>query len=64
MNVDKLVAMATTYARAAVPAVVAMYAAGITDPKVLAYAFASAFIAPIWKALDPKATEFGKGSKK
>jgi hypothetical protein len=44
--------------------VVALYASGITDPKVLAYAFASAFIAPIWKALDPKATEFGKGSKK
>jgi hypothetical protein len=64
MNIDKLVAMATTYARAAVPAVVAMYAAGVHDPKVLAYAFASAFIAPIWKALDPKATEFGKGSKK
>jgi hypothetical protein len=64
MNTTKLVAIATTYARAAVPAVVAMYAAGVTDPKVLAYAFASAFIAPIWKALDPKATEFGKGSKK
>ena len=64
MNINKLVAIATTYARAAVPAVVAMYASGITDPKVLAYAFASAFIAPIWKALDPKAVEFGKGSKK
>lgn len=56
--------MATTYARAAVPTVVAMYAAGVTDPKTLAYAFASAFIAPLWKALDPKAKEFGIGSKK
>jgi hypothetical protein len=64
MNTTKLVAMATTYARAAVPAVVAMYAAGVTDPKTLAYAFASAFIAPLWKALDPKAKEFGLGSKK
>jgi hypothetical protein len=64
MNTDKLVAMATTYARAAVPAVVAMYAAGVTDPKTLAYAFATAFIAPFWKALDPKAKEFGVGSKK
>ena len=64
MNTTRLVAMATTYARAAVPAVVAMYAAGVTDPKVLAYAFASAFIAPLWKALDPKAKEFGIGSKK
>jgi hypothetical protein len=63
MNIDKLVAIATTYARAAVPAVVALYASGVTDPKVLGYAFLSAFIAPIWKALDPKAKEFGKGSK-
>lgn len=64
MNTTKLVAMATTYARAAVPSMVAMYAAGVTDPKTLAYAFASAFIAPLWKALDPKAKEFGIGSKK
>ena len=63
MNTTKLVAIATTYARAAVPAVVALYAAGITDPKTLAYAFISAFIAPIWKSLDPKNTEFGRGSK-
>jgi hypothetical protein len=64
MNTTKLVAIATTYARAAVPAVIALYAAGITDPKVLAYAFISAFIAPLWKALDPKAKEFGKNSTK
>jgi hypothetical protein len=64
MNTTKLVAVATTYARAAVPAVAALYMSGVTDPKTLAYAFVTAFIAPIWKALDPKATEFGKGSKK
>jgi hypothetical protein len=64
MNTTKLVAIATTYARAAVPAVAALYMSGVTDPKTLAYAFVTAFIAPIWKALDPKATEFGKGSKK
>ena len=64
MDTKKLVAMATTYARAAVPSVVALYAAGVTDPKTLAYAFMSAFIAPLWKALDPKAKEFGIGSKK
>lgn len=64
MDTKKLVAIATTYARAAVPSVVAMYAAGVTDPKTLAYAFLSAFIAPLWKALDPKAKEFGLGSKK
>jgi hypothetical protein len=43
--------------------VVALYAAGITDPKTLAYAFVTAFIAPIWKSLDPKAKEFGRGAK-
>jgi len=63
MNTTKLIAVATTYARAAVPAVVALYAAGVTDPKTLAYAFVSAFIAPIWKSLDPNAKEFGRGSK-
>ncbi len=64
MNTEKLTAVATTYARAAVPTVVALYASGVTDPKALVYAFLSAFIAPLWKALDPKAKEFGIGSKK
>jgi len=63
MTKDKLVAIVTTYARAAVPAVTALYMSGVTDPKTLAYAFVSAFIAPVWKALDPKSAEFGKGSK-
>jgi hypothetical protein len=63
MDTNKLVAITTTYARAAVPTVVALYASGVTDPKALVYAFLSAFIAPIWKALDPKAKEFGRGSK-
>ena len=63
MDTTKLVAMATTYARAAVPAVTALYMSGVTDPKTLAYAFLTAFIAPIWKSLDPKAKEFGRGSK-
>jgi hypothetical protein len=64
MNTEKIAAIVTTYARAAVPTVVALYASGVTDPKALVYAFLSAFIAPIWKALDPKAKEFGIGSKK
>jgi hypothetical protein len=64
MNTEKITAIATTYARAAVPAVVALYASGVTDPKALVYAFISAFIAPVLKALDPKAKEFGIGSKK
>jgi hypothetical protein len=63
MDTTKLVAVATTYARAAVPAVAALYMSGVTDPKTLAYAFLTAFIAPIWKSLDPKAKEFGIGAK-
>jgi len=64
MNKDKVLAVVTTYARAAVPTVLAMYMSGVSDPKVLAYAFVTSFIAPIWKALDPKAPDFGKGSTK
>jgi hypothetical protein len=64
MDTKKITAVVTTYARAAVPTVIALYAAGTTDPKALVYAFLSAFIAPVWKALDPKSTEFGLGSKK
>jgi hypothetical protein len=63
MDTTKITAILTTYARAAVPTVVALYASGVTDPKALVYAFLSAFIAPIWKALDPKATEFGRVKK-
>jgi hypothetical protein len=62
MKKDKVLAILVTYARAAVPSVVTLYAAGVTDPKTLGYAFISAFIAPIWKALDPKAVEFGINS--
>lgn len=62
-NKDKLIAAGTSYVRAAVAAVIAMYMAGITDPKVLANAFLAALAGPVLKALDPKATEFGKNSK-
>jgi hypothetical protein len=62
MNKEKALAIATTYGRAAVAGVVALYLAGENDPKKLGYAFIAAFLGPILKALDPKATEFGKGS--
>lgn len=47
--------MSMTYARAAVAAVLALYMAGVTDPKTLANAFIAAFAGPLLKALDPKA---------
>jgi hypothetical protein len=63
MNKKKLEAIASTYLRAAVAAVVALYMAGETDPKNLATAAIAAVAGPVLKALDPKSTEFGRGSK-
>jgi hypothetical protein len=63
MNTEKLVAIAGTYLRAAFASVLAMYIAGITDPKALGSAFLASLAAPILKALDPKEAAFGKGSE-
>jgi hypothetical protein len=63
MNTEKLVAIASTYLRAAFASVLAMYLAGITDPKALGSAFLASLAAPILKALDSKETAFGKGSE-
>jgi len=63
MNKDKLVAIAATYFRAAFAACLALYLAGETSPKAFLSAAVAAVAGPVLKALDPKATEFGKGSK-
>jgi hypothetical protein len=63
MNTEKLVAIAGTYLRAAFASVLAMYIAGITDPKALGSAFLASLAAPVLKALDSKETAFGKGSE-
>jgi hypothetical protein len=60
MNKKKLEAIAATYLRAAVASVIALYLAGITDPKALLSAAVAAVAGPVLKALDPKAAEFGK----
>lgn len=62
-NKEKAIAVAQSWARASLASVVALYMSGITDPKVLANAFIAGLLAPLAKALDPKSTEFGKGSK-
>ena len=62
MNTKKVKAIATSYARAAVAAVLALYLAGTTDLKTLAMAGVAAVAGPVLKALDPSATEFGRGS--
>ncbi len=63
MNKTKLKAIGATYVRAAVAAVLALYLAGNTDLKTLAMAGVAAVAGPVLKALDPSATEFGRGSK-
>jgi hypothetical protein len=63
MNTEKLVAIASTYLRAAFASVLAMYLAGITDPKALGSAFLASLAAPVLKALDSKETAYGKGSE-
>jgi hypothetical protein len=60
MNKKVLQAIAATYLRAAVASIIALYLAGVTDPKALLSAALAAVAGPLLKALDPKATEFGK----
>lgn len=62
MNKTKLKAIVATYVRAAVAAVLALYLSGVTDLKTLALAGVAAIAGPVLKALDPSATEFGRGS--
>jgi hypothetical protein len=59
----KMKSMLATYLRAGVASVIALYLAGVTDPKALATAGIAAIAGPLLKALDPKASEFGRGSK-
>ena len=62
MKKEKVLAVASTYLRAAFASVLTVYLAGSTDAKSLVAAFVASIAAPILKWLDPKATEFGKGA--
>jgi uncharacterized membrane protein YgaE (UPF0421/DUF939 family) len=62
MDTNKLKAIVTTYIRAAIASVLALYLAGTTDLKTLALAGVAAVAGPVLKALDPSATEFGRNS--
>ena len=57
----KLQAVLASYARTAVSAAVAMYAAGHTDPKDIAMAALAAVIGPLARALNPKDGSFEIG---
>ena len=59
MDIKAIKQVALTYARAAGAAVIAMYMAGETEPKKLAYAFLAGFIGPMAKYFDKSAKEFG-----
>jgi hypothetical protein len=59
----KVQAVLATYLRAAIASVIALYLAGETDPKKLGTAAIAGIAGPVLKWLDPKATEFGRGSK-
>ena len=63
MNKEKMVSIANSYLRAAFASVLAMYLAGVTEPKALISAFVASIAAPVLKALDPKSADFGKGAK-
>jgi hypothetical protein len=60
MNKAKVQAVVATYLRAAIASVIALYLAGVTEPKALLSAGLAAVAGPLLKALDPKAKEFGK----
>ena len=59
----KTKAVLASYLRAGVASVIALYLAGETDPKKLAMAAVAAIAGPVLKWLDPKSTDFGRGSK-
>jgi hypothetical protein len=60
---EQALAAGSSYLRAAVAAVLAMYMAGISDPKILANAFVAALAGPLLKALQPSEKEFGVTKK-
>jgi hypothetical protein len=64
MDKNKLEAIAMTYLRAGAAAIAALYLADPSRPlkEYLAAGIAAA-AGPILKAIDPKATEYGRGAK-
>ena len=59
MNKDKVKAIALSYFRAAFAAALALFLTGNADPKALAMAALAAVAAPVLKALDKSAKDFG-----
>lgn len=59
---EKFKAIALSWFRAAAAAAIALYMTGETDWKKLGAAALAGVAGPVLKALDPNATEFGRGS--
>jgi hypothetical protein len=64
MNQAQLKAAFATYLRAAAASAVALYMAGITDPKTLLNAFVAGLVGPLAKAVNPKDKSYGIGAGK
>jgi hypothetical protein len=58
-DVEKLKQIGLSYVRAAAASAIALYTAGVHDPKTLATAFVAGLVGPVLKALDKSAPEFG-----
>jgi hypothetical protein len=64
MNTKAIQAVAASYARTAVSAVLALYMAGNHDGKALASAAIASIAGPLLRALNPKDSAFGIGASK
>ena len=63
MDIKKLKAIGATYLRAGIASAIALWLSGETDIKTIGLAALAAIAGPVLKALDPNASEFGRGSK-
>jgi hypothetical protein len=60
MNTVQLKAMLASYGRSVLGAGIALYAAGVTDPKTLAYSLLGAVAPVALRAFNPNDKAFGK----
>ena len=60
MNKEQLKAMLSSYGRSVLAAVIALYTAGITDPKDMWAALVAALVPVALRAANPKDKSFGK----
>jgi len=63
MDKAKIQSAAASYARSFIAAILALYMAGVTDPKVLLHAGIAAIAPVILRAVNPKDKSFGVTGK-